>query len=151
MRLKKGGRFLEHVSSDDFRSKTNPETTCGGGSGVEENSSPHLVSTVGTEEQEEEPADIKPMGLNMDLVKKIVGYNNNISLAGLNEILVDHNQRAAQVHLDTARDELGITIEEKELEAEDDGVCKGTKANGEPCTAKAKENGYCGRHQKESA
>jgi hypothetical protein len=27
-----------------------------------------------------------------------------------------------------------------------DGICVGKKADGKPCTFKAKENGYCGRH-----
>jgi hypothetical protein len=27
-----------------------------------------------------------------------------------------------------------------------DGICSGKKADGKPCTFKAKENGYCGRH-----
>lgn len=82
----------------------------------------------------------------MDFVKKIVKMNPGIGLSNLNDILKNKGQKATQLDLDTVKDELGITLEEK-LEPVDDGICKATKKNGEPCEAKAKDNGFCGRHQ----
>lgn len=40
----------------------------------------------------------------------------------------------------------GAAKKDSKSKTSDLDVCQGRKANGDPCTFKAKENGYCGRH-----
>ncbi len=62
------------------------------------------------------------------------------------EIIKVFNRNSADISKEPTKESTAKKITTKPKTVSSDDICTGKKADGNPCTFKAKEGGYCGRH-----